>query len=340
MESVLPSVSIPYISTKTTNNNILITGANGFLGSHITSALSNDSDRNLVLLLRNPNSPLSLSNGKNIDILKGDITKIRLGLSQEEYDKLLVKVDTVIHCAAMVDMNEHLEFLMETNVIGTKNVLDFVKQSGSTLHYISSLATILSENKNWSTNNGTPIAHNGPISNVDLSLIYGGYAQSKWMAEYLLSKHLGGEENRLVIHRPAMICPVDISQTSSYKDNYLIRLIRTCLEIKAFPVHPRFSTIETDITPVNYFVERFLHCFKNNQSDFYNLASISLESLFQTLLKSPKFAGSSFISTKKWVKLVRDVGPSTPFYPFLFYLSDWDVSILLINKIGSKYIVY
>ena len=71
------------------------------------------------------------------ETVKGDISYERFGLSEEEYNALASKVDTVIHTAANVSHAGYYADFERTNVFGTQSVIDFCKLSGSVLHHTS-----------------------------------------------------------------------------------------------------------------------------------------------------------------------------------------------------------
>lgn len=123
---------------------VLLTGATGFLGSHILKELLRRKV-NVICLVRSEerlNSTLKYYFPKEYEyfrykVKKGDISSPRLGLSDEDYAFLTEKVDMVIHTAANVSHAGHYSDFERTNVIGTQNVIDFCKDSGAILHHTS-----------------------------------------------------------------------------------------------------------------------------------------------------------------------------------------------------------
>ena len=123
---------------------VLLTGATGYLGSHILRELMKKKV-DVVCLVRNAeklDSTLKYYFPREhvyfrYETVKGDITYERFGLSEEEYNALASKVDTVIHTAANVSHAGYYADFERTNVFGTQNVIDFCKLSGSVLHHTS-----------------------------------------------------------------------------------------------------------------------------------------------------------------------------------------------------------
>lgn len=102
--------------------NVVVTGASGFLGSHIADALSeSDHDVTLVDLVE---SPFKRTNQK---MLIGNIT------DSEFVFRALKNADAVYHLAALADLNEAKTKPVETvqvNIGGTVNILEACRENG------------------------------------------------------------------------------------------------------------------------------------------------------------------------------------------------------------------
>ena len=144
---------------KTTNyKNILLTGATGYLGSHILHELLITTDSRIYVLVRGDSSQEALQRlasktrlyfgdylfekfGNRIIVLNGDLTKDNLGLTKEMYDNLSQIIECIIHAAANVKHYGHYNDLYEVNVRGTKQLVDFAIQSKMrNFSYISTLS--------------------------------------------------------------------------------------------------------------------------------------------------------------------------------------------------------
>lgn len=95
-------------------NNILVTGANGFIGSHIVKKFLNSGDK--VTGLVRESSDLSLIENLDIELKNGDIS------DQESIRNAFQNVDIVIHVAGFASDWGPFEKFHEINVLGTKNV--------------------------------------------------------------------------------------------------------------------------------------------------------------------------------------------------------------------------
>jgi dihydroflavonol-4-reductase len=147
-----------------------VTGATGFLGSHVARVLA-DQGANLRLLVR-ATSNLKNLQGLNADTAVGDL---RDSVSLE---KAMSGCDTVFHVAAdyrlwVRDPNE----MYQSNVEGTRALLEAARKQGvQRVVYTSSVATI------GFTSDGRPADEESPVSLADM---IGHYKRSKYMAEQL-----------------------------------------------------------------------------------------------------------------------------------------------------------
>ena len=147
-----------------------VTGATGFLGSHVARVLA-DNGAEMRLLVR------STSNLRNIEGLRADrvLGDLRDPASLE---KAMAGCDVVFHVAAdyrlwVRDPNE----MYRSNVEGTRAILEAARKNGvRRVVYTSSVATI------GFTRNGCPANEDSPVSLTDM---IGHYKRSKFMAEQL-----------------------------------------------------------------------------------------------------------------------------------------------------------
>jgi thioester reductase-like protein len=100
-------------------NRILVTGATGFLGSHLAVRLLEDG-YSIVCLVR-PKKELTAEervsrlldwfelapqHRKNVRVVEGEITQPDFGLGPKPYAELLAEVDEIIHCASDTSFSE------------------------------------------------------------------------------------------------------------------------------------------------------------------------------------------------------------------------------------------
>jgi dihydroflavonol-4-reductase len=145
-----------------------VTGATGFVGSHVARALA-ERGADLRLLVR------SNSNPKNIQDLLGDrvIGDLR---DPSSLEKAISGCDAVFHVAADYRLwIRDPDQMYRSNVEGTRAVLDSARRNGvRRVIYTSSVATM------GFTSNGRPADEQSPVA---LESMIGHYKRSKFMAE-------------------------------------------------------------------------------------------------------------------------------------------------------------
>ncbi|MGE5357121.1 MAG: NAD-dependent epimerase/dehydratase family protein [Deltaproteobacteria bacterium] len=146
--------------------NILITGANGFIGSNLAKRLINQG--NCVRGLVRRTSNLEFLNGTNIELSFGDITQI------QEIEYAFDGIDKVYHVAGLAaDWGPYKKF-EEINFLGTKNVaMVSEKNNVKKLIYISTVA--------FHGFGKTYANEESPISNKQIP-----YTKTKYLAEQWL----------------------------------------------------------------------------------------------------------------------------------------------------------
>ncbi len=112
------------------NKNVFVTGANGFLGSHLTAALLEKGVRPVVLIYeKNPGAIFEQRDyASQTEVVLGDICD--LALLEDTLQKY--KIDTIFHLAAQAIVDQALEDPLKTfeaNIKGTWNVLEACKKN-------------------------------------------------------------------------------------------------------------------------------------------------------------------------------------------------------------------
>ncbi|KAJ7575926.1 hypothetical protein C8J56DRAFT_1032190 [Mycena floridula] len=178
---------------------ILLTGTTGALGSYILAGLLNLQDIDKVYALNRPASSslhdrqeaaflergldAKILNSPKLVLLEADLTQDDLGLERNVLTQLKLTVTSIIHNAWRVDFNLLLSS-MEPLLVGTRQLIDLALSSTHKLPphfvFISSIAVL----SNWSL---VSAASEERIDDPALS-IGGGYGESKWCAEQILSK--------------------------------------------------------------------------------------------------------------------------------------------------------
>ena len=233
----------------------LVTGATGFLGSHLLSEQL-ASGRRVLCLVRCSSAAnglervtdafrrfgLDTQSLQGVGIVAGNITLTRLGLSADDYKRLSEEVTDVLHCAATVNMLANYDALKKTNVTGTRRVLDFcMTGSRKKLHYASTLSVFVSTDRNYGA----------VFESDDLSVptnIYGGYGQTKFVAEKMV---LGVNPSccDVFIYRYGLLCGDTVRGLSAPRD-FLGMFFRGAKVVGTLP-YDKTDAMAVDITPID-----------------------------------------------------------------------------------------
>src|SRR5712675_386477 len=145
----------------------LVTGASGFLGSHLTRQLVARGD-DVRVLLRASSHNRAISD-LSLEYVTGDLR------DPSSLDRALKGVKRVFHVAADYRLwAKRSREIYESNVGGTKNLLEAAKLAGvEQLIYTSTVATIAVDRPQ----------HPNEFTDAKLEEMVGHYKRSKWMAE-------------------------------------------------------------------------------------------------------------------------------------------------------------
>jgi len=145
----------------------LITGAAGFLGSHVTRQLVARGEA--VRVLMRPSSNNRAISDLSLEYVTGDLR------DPESLARAMRDVNRVFHVAADYRLwARNPQDIYDSNVGGTKNLLAAAKNAGiSQLIYTSTVATIAVDRPDLPTE----------ATDASLEEMIGHYKRSKWMAE-------------------------------------------------------------------------------------------------------------------------------------------------------------
>src|SRR5438309_9936555 len=177
-----------------------VTGATGFLGSHVAKVLA-DQGAELRLLVR------SSSNLKNLHGLKAE-TVVGDLRDPASLEKGIAGCDAVFHVAAdyrlwVRDPDE----MYRSNVEGTRAILEAARKRGvRRMVYTSSVATM------GFTSNGQPADEDSPVS---LHNMIGPYKRSKFMAEQVAIEAARAGQDVVIVNPTTPVGERDIKPTPS-----------------------------------------------------------------------------------------------------------------------------
>lgn len=188
----------------------LVTGAAGFLGSHVCDELLERGEEVRALVLPGDKSAIHIPS--KVEIVEGNLCDVD---SLETFFTISKGYESVvIHCASMVTTNaEFNQKLIDVNVGGTKNVIDRCLEHPECqkMVYVSSTGAIPEQPK------GTAIRETDRFTPVNAKTQAGCYSQSKAMAtQEVLDACREKNLRACVVHPSGILGPRDyaISETT------------------------------------------------------------------------------------------------------------------------------
>lgn len=177
---------------------VLVTGATGFVGSHVARALA-DQGADLRLLVR------ASSDLRNVEDLKAELVVGDLR-DPSSIDRATQGCDVVFHVAADYRLwVRDPEEMYRANVEGTRAILEAARKNKvRRVVYTSSVATM------GFTGNGHPADENSPVS---LANMIGPYKRSKFMAEQVAIEAAHNGTDVVVVNPTAPMGERDIKPT-------------------------------------------------------------------------------------------------------------------------------
>lgn len=275
---------------------LLLTGVTGFLGSFLLATLLQQTSAQIYCLVRASTDEqarqrvqealeasgidaLSLS-GSRIMVLKGDLAQPLLGLSSEQFEELAETVEVIYHCGAMVNTLYPYQELKAANVSGTKEILRLATHGRvKPLHYVSTVS-VFSRTQHAQ---GKSIREQESIDD-HARYLTGGYAQSKWVAEKLVTI-ARSRGLPVAIYRPGRI--TGHSETGAWRtDDLLCRMMKGCIQLGSVPMLGAGEQLE--LTPVDYVGKAIVALSRRKASlgqafHLFNPATISIDEVVTAL---------------------------------------------------------
>lgn len=234
-EDVLPDpaadreASAPYRS-------ILLTGATGYTGAFLLRELFQRSQAQIYVLVRARDEDDALARVQNnmqtyglwrdeyrrrLVGIPGDLGRPYFGVNRQAYEGLANTVEMIIHNGASSNYALPYDRLKPVNVLGTLEVLRLAcRRRIKPVHFVSSLAVFP----------GDPGKHlYSEIALEDPGGVVGGYRQSKWVADRLVT--LAGERGLPVcVYRPGLIAGAQDTGACS-TDTFVNAIMKGCIQL-------------------------------------------------------------------------------------------------------------
>jgi thioester reductase-like protein len=207
---------------------IFITGATGFLGQYLIRELASKFETIYVLSRRSDYD--GFNQYPNIEIVKGDITKLEMIEDITAREKVFSDCDYILHAAALYDLEASYSESFLHNVVGTQNVLRLVKKMKKlkAFYYISTIAVGCEES--------FLLEEDVFPARVDFK---DAYSQTKYLAEKMVREQTVNVPVRII--RPGIIIGDSVTGKMEKIDGpyYFIEAFKKYSHyLKALPVVP------------------------------------------------------------------------------------------------------
>ena len=227
--------------------NVLLTGATGFLGSRILYKLClQDNIRRIILHVRGQNAEHALYRViksaklagwwadkflRKLEAWIGDLAKPKLGLDSEQWRRLCgcglpaERITAVIHNGATVNWNATFSSLQAINVDSTVDLVRAASQSAALTDFVY-----------VSGGQRLRIYQDDDMEIAEEIARSTGYAQSKFLSELIVKSYaqeMAPHQQRISIIKPGYIIGTPEDGIANI-DDFIWRLTASCVEIKGY----------------------------------------------------------------------------------------------------------
>jgi len=229
---------------------IFLTGFPGFIGERLVAKLLElDAEARLIALAEESAADDARAKAKELDpnrieVVAGDITDERLGLSEQDYERLRAEVTNVHHVAAVYDLGVEYDLAHSVNVEGTGNVLDLCRRAErlERLDYVST-AYVAGD-------------RGGHVYEHELNLGQGfknHYESTKFQAEVWVRSLM--DDIPTAIYRPAIVVgDSETGETSKFDGPYYLLRIASIVRRRKLPLSQIGSEAPFNVVPVDLVV--------------------------------------------------------------------------------------
>lgn len=220
---------------------ILVTGGSGLVGSHLIAALARHAAGPIHCLVRNgakgsgterlirhlraagmDDAAIAL----RVKPIECDLTRPDLGLEAALYDHLAEDIGTIFHNGAELDFLRPYAALKSINVEGTRHILSLAATVRSKRVAHASSVSVLETpvRAGRLLDEATTLDHPETLAN--------GYAQSKWVADLLVTRARDQGIDARIFRPPWILGPQPGGGDSS---GFIARFLKTCMILGAVP---------------------------------------------------------------------------------------------------------
>lgn len=335
---------------------VLLTGVTGFLGAHILAELINTyPDINVYCIIRSkPNKThedrlkeilkyyfddkYDLLINKNIIPIEGDLSREKLGIDITTYKNLVTKVDTIINSASLVKHFGIYDLFYNSNVLSVKNLIDFAKESNSTLNHISTTSV----SGNFLVKNNIEYDYTENDFYIGQNYEDNAYVRTKFEAESLIFEEQKNGLNANIFRMGNIMPRIKDGKFQINKmDNAYYKRIKGFLELKYLP--DNMKNQELEFTPVDSSAEAIIKLMPYNNKVFHllNNNTINISSFIKVAKNQNK--NIEFVSPKEFSDYIHQINDDSILDSFITDLDNneelnYDTKIIINNELTNKYL--
>ncbi len=329
---------------------ILLTGATGFVGTHLLIEFLDKTTADIHVLIRSRNRLhaeerlnlaleeqllyLSATQKQRLKIWSGDLAQPLLGVSEQDYEYLAEAIDVIYHAGSAVNFIQPYSYMKAANVDG---LLVLIKLAAyKKLKQISLLSTV--GVFSWEHYFTKPELMRESDS-IDSAFNYlskdMGYIQSKWVMEKMATQAIAKGIPIIIFRLGYVFSHGSSGATAKYQ--WWGLLVKTCMELKKYPM---LLGQKEEFVTVDFIAKSIAHISKNPAAigNIFHLSpkpedNITVIDFFE-ILQNELGLDLEPVPYKDWLALWES-DESSPLYPllslFAFKVHD-DKSIIEIHQ--------
>lgn len=254
---------------------IFLTGATGFLGAFLLNDLLQTTSAQILCLVRfnepsDDDQPAGIARLRRhlldlglwqdsimerVEIVPGSLSRKRLGISPEAFEKLGNRVQVIIHAAATVNLVYPYAALRQANIGGTREILRLASFKGATVQHVSTNGVLPPSPEDGWWENAMLDVDSVPDKLAD------GYGQTKWVAEQLVLE-AGRRGLPVKIHRAGTISGHSRTGAGNAWD------LLTALMVESIHLGyaPDVEGWRAEMTPVDFVSQSIVHLANETQA--------------------------------------------------------------------------
>ncbi|AJC21592.1 amino acid adenylation domain-containing protein [Pandoraea pulmonicola] len=250
---------------------VLLTGANGFLGTFIAAELiaqttavvhcmvraasQKEGEARLAQALQ-ANGLGALAGHPRLKVVLGDLAEPRLGLTPSTWRTLAHDIDAIYHNGAHVNHVYDYPYLYDANVGATLELLRLACEfRNKSMHFVSTLSAASAMDETGH------ILEQGPARNAP-AFVNNGYNVTKWVAEHLVWEAAERGIDATIL-RPGNITGVAETGLCQPTRNRILLLVKGSLQLGAAPA----GDTDFDFMPVDFLARAIVRCTTDPQRE-------------------------------------------------------------------------